>query len=444
MTLTEAAFWTKRFGVVVLGILGVFVLFVIIYIFRPTAPPDPKYQEGNFACTANKEEFAQNLLTIPSLEILNEETSIDISIATDTGTYDDDLPDYVNVYRYVDLGQKLNAQAEAKILAKGLGFEPEEIRRNSSNTNYLWQDRITGRSLNVTARDQNFVFNTDVSMIREVRSKSDLPTESEAISLATNALRSLGKLKEDFAEMITSVHLINIEGDDSYSEAESLLEAELIRVDFLVKIPLITLRTDLVGVEPAIRTLQRKGMTYEIGEEVIDEERVEVYKFNTLITHQNPVKSNVSVYVGAKNENFERLVLPNIYKIEYTTWTIDPISCGTYRLIEPSVAAQRVQNGEGSIVFINYNNDEVIQYQPQLVKNFIMTDVYITYYEGQVEQNYLQPVYTFEGVAELEDGTQADYYIYYPAIDYDSLEDRKELEEPEINSGGSAGGFLFP
>jgi len=437
MTLTEAAFWTKRFGVIVIGVVAVFIIAIIVLLVKDKDIPDEKYLEGNFACTETREEFSGNILTIPSQEILNEDTFIDVSVATDTGTYDDDLPDYVNVYRYRDLGQKLNAQAQAKILATSFGFDPEEIRRTTSSTRYLWQDRITRRNLNVNARDLNFVFNTDIDKIREMRSQSDIPTESEAISLAKSALRSLGKLKDAYTEIEPSTHLININGDNSFSEAESLLDAELIRVDFLRKISMITLRTDLVGVQPAINTLERKGFNYEIDDIVVDEERVDVFNFNTLITYQKPVKSNISVYIGPENTTIDRLPLPNIYQIEYTTWTIDPDSCGTYLLIEPSEAAQRVQNGEGSIAFINYDGDEVKQYDPEYVERFIVTDVYITYYEGQVEQNYLQPVYIFEGEAEFEDNSTGDFYLYYPAINYDLLEDRKVLEEPETNDGGS-------
>jgi len=437
MTLTEAAFWTKRFGVVFIVIFSLFLIGITVVLSSKPDIVEEKYQQGDFACTETKERFAENILTIPSLEILND--TLDVDDATDTGKYDDDIPEYVNVYRYTDLGQKLNAQAEAKILAKLLGFEPNNIIRTASSSNYLWQDRVSGRNLNINARDLNFVFNTDIDVLKEVRSKSDLPTEQNAITLATNALESLGLLKEAYTEIEPLTYPIDINADGSYSEAKSLLEAELIRVDFLRKMPMITLRADTVGIEATKRALERRNMTFEESQMVIDDSNIPVLNVQTLITHQNPLKSNVSVYVGPPNKQIQ--VLPSIYKIDYTTWTINPISCGTYLLIKPSIAVERIKNGEGSIAFINFADDEVRTYEPQLVKNFIITDLYLTYYEGQTEQNFLQPVYLFEGIAELENGKEGDFHIYYPAIDYDLLEDRKILEEPEVEDSG--GSFLF-
>jgi hypothetical protein len=92
------------------------------------------------------------------------------------------------------------------------------------------------------------------------------------------------------------------------------------------------------------------------------------------------------------------------------------------------------------LVFLNTNNDELEQYIPQTDKEFNVMDIYITYYEGIFEQQYLQPVYMVEGQAVLGDGSEADFHIYYPAISYETVGDRKELEKAPIEDSG---GFLF-
>ena len=72
-------------------------------------------------------------------------------------------------------------------------------------------------------------------------------------------------------------------------------------------------------------------MTYEMGSKIVNERRVEMYNFSTLITHQNPVKSNVSVYVGPEDREQDKF--NNIYQIDYRHWDIEEDSCGTYELV---------------------------------------------------------------------------------------------------------------
>ena len=187
MTLTEAAFWTKRFGVIFLVFLGVSVIIIIILINPSSTTLPPEYLEGNFACTETADEFLANTLTIPSLDLLPE-SNLAFNLDTVTGKYED-LPGVVNVYRYTDLGQQLNSQAEAKVLAKKMGFDSEQIKFVGT-TAYLWRNNSTQRTLQVSAKDLNFNLNTEERRIRELRKEFDLPLEKEAITVATSALRS--------------------------------------------------------------------------------------------------------------------------------------------------------------------------------------------------------------------------------------------------------------
>lgn len=439
MTLTEAAFWTKRFGVIVIGFLGVsiIVLFIALNPFKQDAPP-PEYVTPNCACTEKKEDFLANRLeTIPSLELLTESTTV-YEVQTDTGKLDNDLPDIVNVYAYTNLDQVLDSQANAKILAKMMGFVPEQIIRRGTSE-YIWYDSTTQKSLTINARDQNFTYSTDVSKIREIRKTQDLPTEQEAISFARNALRSLSLLPDEYTNDLIGTYKIDINPDGSYSQADSLLNAELIRVDFRRRVPMISIRSDLQGAEGMVSALERRGLKSEKGTTIVNDKRVEVFNFSTLLTYQNPVKSNISVYIGPEDKDLE--VLKQIYQIDYKVWDLEPTICGTYPLIAPSIAKDKIENGEGSLVFLNYAGDEVKSYSPQNVKRFLVTSVNITYYEGLLEQKFLQPVYLFSGQAELENGEWADFHIYYPAINYDIVTDKVELEEAPIEENNN---FLSP
>ncbi|HBB64423.1 MAG: hypothetical protein UR34_C0006G0010 [candidate division WS6 bacterium GW2011_GWC1_33_20] len=431
MTLTEAAFWTKRFGVIVLGFLAVVV--IVLFFLVPIGTPDlpPEYLTANYGCTDKKEDFLENRLTLPTLDIL-QDSKPTFDLKTVSGKFDN-LPQIVNVYRYTNLGQKLNSQSEAKILAKKMGFDQDKIVMKGT-TDYLWVNNTSQRSLDIKARDLNFQMTTDQERIKNLRKTLDLPTESEAKSLAINGLRSLGILDSEYTQMPQTVHLIDINPDGTYSEADSLVSAELIRVDFIRMIPMISIPTNIVGAEQMVSNLERKDMTYVMGTAIVNDERVDVYDFRTLITYQNPIKSNISVYVGPKDEGTE--ILSNIYQIEYTTWSLETESCGTYELIAPADASRKIENGEGSLVFLNSNQDEVEEYVPTNVKKFTINDVYITYYEGLIEQYYLQPVYMVIGQAELETGELVDFHMYYPAINYDTVQDKIELEPAPVKQSG--------
>lgn len=431
MTLTEAAFWTKRFGVIVIGFIVILIIIVLITVVKPPDLP-PEYVTPNFACTDKKDEFLENVLTIPSLEILSD-SAVVYDVQTDTGKLDDQLPSVVNVYKYTDLGQVIDSQAQAKILSKKMGFDPDKIIRRGT-TEYIWYDYVTSKGLVVNSRDLNFSLTTQVSEIRRIRKEKDLPTEAEAISIATNTLRSLGLLEGAFTESEPQAFMIDINPDGSYSEADSLLNAELIRVDFIRKIPLISIRSDIVDSDRIVTSLTKRGLSYEQGSTIVNDERVDTYIFFTFLTYQNPIKSNVSVYIGPEDTELKQL--KNVYQIDYKVWSIEPESCGTYPLIAPSVAKEKIENGQGSVVFLNYDKDEVKAYIPQKVKRFIIRNIHIIYYEGLLEQKYLQPVYLFEGDAELDNGDRAPFHIYYPAINYAIVDDKVELEEAPIEKDG--------
>jgi hypothetical protein len=314
-----------------------------------------------------------------------------------------------------------------------MGFDPEKVARMKT-TDYLWVDNTTGRNLDIKARDLNFVMKTNVDKVREVNKELDLPSEKEAPSIAINALRSLGLLDESYNSFPPTTHLIDINPDGTYTQAQSLLDAELIRVDFYRKVPMITIPTNIEGSKEMVDSLTRKNLSYELEEKIINDEKIDVYNFSTLVTYNNPVKSNISVYVGPQDESAE--MLPNIYQIEYTNWPIEETSCGTYELIAPSTALEKIQSGEGSLVYLNYGSDEVAEYIPQTVKKFIVDDIYITYYEGYIEQEFLQPVYMVEGQALLQDGSYADFHIYYPALNYGIIQDKIELPPAPVEDSG--------
>ncbi len=433
MTLTEAAFWFKRFSKVGLGI-GLLIMLIVLIAWKPSKTAIPlKYITASCACTPKAQDFTKHALTIPFNEIITT-TLPSYEFQTETGKLDDNLPDIVNVYEYTNLGEQVNAQAKAKILAKKMGFDQDKVRKYEDKE-YRWKDNQNQKELRVTAQDLNFSYTTtDNSRIIRLRKEEEFPSTDEAVTLATNALNSIGILDNSYTTIKPITYLINIEPNGDYTEAESLLDAELIRVDFLRQFSLITVPMNIQGAEGMVDSLEKRGMKSVSSSQIVNDQRIDVTEFITLVLNENPNKSNVSVYVGAKDESLKEL--RNIYQIDYKTWSIAPQSCGTYPLISADVAEERIKNGEGSLVFLNYNNDQVGQYAPQEVKKFLITSVNLVYYEGSIVQQYLQPVYFFSGQAELKNGKNASFQIYYPAVDYGNVTDEVKIEEVAVEEKG--------
>ena len=84
MTLTEAAFWTKRFGVIAGGAFVIFIIVILVLTLGQTDTMPPEYLTANFACTETKEEFLDHKLNIPSLNLADGSEMV-FEISTDTG-----------------------------------------------------------------------------------------------------------------------------------------------------------------------------------------------------------------------------------------------------------------------------------------------------------------------------------------------------------------------
>jgi hypothetical protein len=431
MTLTEAAFWTKRLGVIGLGAFVVFTIIVLLTTLGGNEPIPLKYLQADYACTETREEFLKHKLEIPSLDLAQDSEMV-FQIDTDTGKIDA-LPEIINVYRFSNPTQSVTAQADAKVLANKLEFNPDAIIRRGTES-YVWTDNTNERTLEVEAKNQNFTLKTDAQKTREIAREGVLPSEQEARSQAVNSLRTLGLYYEDYSKGNHRTTLIRVNPDGSFSKASAPANADLIRVDFVRNKSMITIPSNIVGANSMIQNLSRKFPEPPTVETpIINGERLDIYTFNTIVSFPQTQKSNISVYVGAPNRAIKNSSIRSIYQIDYTYWPIQVEACGTYELLSPQVAIERVQSGEGSLVYLyDVNGDDVVEYIPRRVKKFHVFDVFLVYYEERGELEYLQPVYVVSGEAIFENDTKGLFDFFYPAINYEIVQDKIHLPEPEI------------
>jgi len=434
MTLTEAAYWFKRFGVVLGIISGVTIITLLLIFYAPKESAPPEYLNANYACTELKEDFLSEELKLESLK-LGADSELIFQVETTTGQIDS-LPKIINVYEFDNPGQSLSSQLQATKIANDLGFNPDGIIRKDTST-YIWLDTTRHRTLEIDIRTLNFILTTDSNYIRNISSLESIPSNSEAITMATNTLRQANLLDSDYTSNTSFKELFNIDinPDGTYSEAPASNVTDLIRVDFKRQKPMISIRENLVNSAEMISSLERKmlnsHLTFTKEEEsiVYNDKKITLYNFSTSVLHQNPTKANISVYVGPEDNNAEKL--KNIYRIEYTNWPIKKYPCGTYELISPVEAIQRIQDGEGILAYLvpQKDKDRVVSYQTKTIKKFIIYDITIVYYEPSIESKFLQPIYTVTGDAYLENDEKADFIFYVPAINYDIVTDKVVIED---------------
>ncbi|MHC1716311.1 MAG: hypothetical protein AB9915_00220 [Candidatus Dojkabacteria bacterium] len=434
MTLTEAAFWTKRFGVIALGAGIIFITVVLILTIKPKESMPPEYLTANFACTEKKQEFLDNKLDIPSLKLADGSEMV-FEILTDTGKIDS-LPQIINVFKFENPTQSLSAQANAKILAKKMGFDPDAVIRKGTQS-YVWVDKEYKRNLEIQAKNMNFSLKTEPARIKEVAQTGVLPSEQDAKIQATSMLRTLGLYSEDYSVGDHKTTYININPDGSYSKASSASEAELIRVDFVREKSMITIASNIVGADSMVELLSDKmGIEPTKSNIIINDKKIDVFTYDTIVTFPETQRHNISIYIGVedKEKKGAQNALNAIYQIDFKYWPIQVEACGTYELLSPQKAIEEVQAGNGRLVYLfDKNGDDVVPYTPKRVKKFIVTkDIFLTYYESPEELGYLQPVYVISGDAIFENDIKGTFDFYYPAINYDIVQDKIVLPPPVV------------
>lgn len=436
MTLTEAAYWTRRLGVFVVA--GLAILIIIVYIFATVKPegPDPVFMQANYACTAKKDEFLDYKLEIPSLELLSGSEKV-FQIETPTGKLES-LPGVINVFKYSILGQSIDSQGEAKIIAGALGFNPETVSRKGTSE-YVWYNQTYGQTLSVRARDLNFTLTTDFKN-HKITDTSTLPDKEEAIRIAANVLRSASIMPSDYAKGNQYATYLNIEPNGTLSQAKSKSDAELIRVDFKRKKPVISIQSNWEGAEEVKAEWEQKNFEYEKTTSEVSGKRLDIYNFKATVANLDTQKGNISVLIGPQKSTTERNNLANLYGISYYNWPIEETPCGTYTLISANTALEIIKKGGGSLVYLREKDgDYVVPYTPKRVTKFTIYSVDIGYYDGPDEAKYLQPIYIISGDASLDTGIMASFYYYVPAVNYEAVGDRIIQEIKEVESTNSLG-----
>lgn len=107
-------------------------------------------------------------------------------------------------------------------------------------------------------------------------------------------------------------------------------------------------------------------------------------------------------------------------ELNYTYWVVNRQQVGTYPLKTSTQAFEELrQDAPAHLVFLGDLQQGALATVPTspTVQVFRTRQAYLAYYEPEEAQNYLQPVWVFEGRARLVSGEELDFAAYVPAID---------------------------
>lgn len=286
------------------------------------------------------------------------------SLETTTGTLPQ-MPTKINVYKFVEPQASFLSLERTKNLAKKLDFVtlPKEI----SPSLYFWQEG--NKSLRANTVTGNFEIDSDISQM--TLSVGDLPSPGEIKSTAKGYMDGKGLLRSGFEIGSQEVVLIKKSGL-ALSKAVSLSETSLARIDFF-------------------RSLKA-------GDDV-----------TIPILPQNPKKGLVELYYVGDG---------NFPKVRYTAWDFDFEKGETYPLRSINSAWEDVKNNRGFITYLQYQGSDSLESLNSLsLIDIYIRKIYLAYFDDENIQNFLQPIYVFEGDGKDGDGQAVDVSIYLPAVD---------------------------
>lgn len=238
-----------------------------------------------------------------------------------------------------------------KEIAQRMGFkgEPQKL----SPRKFLFQTGgVPNTTLEIDIITNYFKLDYDFVNDQEILAEKKLPSDTQAVSEAKSFLSQAGLLTPDLAEGTGKVSYLKLEVPNLVP-AISLSEADFVRVDLFRK---------------------------EVN--------------NLPVLPLKAKESQVFFLISGSRNKAKRIV-----KTGYIHSPVDENLSGTYPLKSTNTAWQELLSEQGFIANLGDNQDGKIT----------IRKIYLAYYEQDEPQEFLQPIFVFEG--------DRDFYAYVPAVD---------------------------
>lgn len=296
------------------------------------------------------------------------------NLNTKNGRLPSDLPKKMVVYPVKKPSFSYSAAKRAQDDASAIGYSETELVTDLTGDIYRWRDTSTGSQLEIDIGTRSLSINTPIA---PNASNFDAGiTTSLGKKLADTFFSKTGRLDDVLYGRGTTTVTRGKVLNDKFVTADTIASSVIARVDYF-------------------RTIVRDEEYPILG----------------------PNAKEGLVYVYVRIPSADGLTALNYPIVSYNQWELEPNVSGTYPLITVSEAWDEVKNGRGVISNVTPLEKSIIdEYQTTRVDEILVNEVYIGYYDTPERQNYLQPIYVFEGSYNVRNKPGGDITIYFPAI----------------------------
>lgn len=302
--------------------------------------------------------------------------SIDINTSNWTYTLDTptgrlpQTPDRLPVFPLTKVSTTPLTEQKAQNLAQTLGFtEPPQILASNK---YRWSTTLKTLEMNIVS--QAFSLDHNLDYLETHLPIGSAPPEQQAETEAANLLLHLDLVNSALKSGRKEAAFIRIH-EGNLEKVESISQAQLTRIDFYKVISIDGKTYDVMGPEP------KEGFTY------------------ALVT-----------------DNYRNLQSP-VPIVEYRNWEIKTDEGSTYPILESTEAWKRLKEGQASVVYLKPQDTGPYQDpRPPTIEKVRIQKISFAYFESRKPQQYLLPVFVFEGLAEIKSQKPWEIVIYLPAV----------------------------
>jgi hypothetical protein len=381
--LVEVALVTRR-AVILTGI----VLFISVSFwllrnpakeaFRELFPPKVEPTSGYGAL---------NPLEFVAIEQIGGPVSYTLN--TSDGRLPSQLPDKLRVYRYKPKPFSYSAGKNAQEDALILGFTDTMLVSDLSSERFIWEDINFGGSLIIDTITGGLLLDTPLRGLGNLFPRTML-NEQNATRRADKLLSSLNREIDPmyFDEDVTEKQITYAKfGTYGLIKADSSLEAQATKIDYY-------------------RNLN-----------------------NLRILPPNPYQAMVQVTM--RNEDRGKFAQLNYPQMRVISWTIDTGDSQTYPLLPVETAWENITQGKGVVAGIRPGGANPFYALPTSIglREVLINDIYLAYYDSHNSQEHLQPIYVFEGNYRAASANAGEITIYYPAVDPSMIKQPQQTEE---------------
>lgn len=377
----KAAIW----GSIGLGGILLIVMFVKVGGFIHTLLFPPKIQPPNVAYG-----------TLPSLIFPPSTVNggpFTYKINTISGTLPQDFPDRLIIYPMIMSQPNYSDLSTTEQNVGNLQFQdvngnalPAVPLGSTNGSTYEWKETAPGetgyqRTIIYNIVNQNFSMSSDYLTSLTALNTQNLGTQTTAVSTVQGFLSNVNNFPTDIDLTLTqspdpsityttTPQLFSISAGQ-LNPTTSLSNAQIIRVDLYQK-----------EIDYSLTAGQDQDLTH-----------FQNFDMKLPILYPHPPYSTMNFLIASGQTSAE-VVAANF---NHQTINLQPTVQATYPIKTAQQAFIDLQNGKGYIAAYNGTDTQIL-----------ITNVFLAYYLGTAQQNYLEPIVVFEG--------QNGFFAYVPAI----------------------------